>query len=192
MSPPKNGDGAGGISPEAWEALMRLLGDNLQEAGDNYQRIRLRLIRLFEWRGCEFPEELADVTFNRVARRIAEGVVLETQDPYGYFCGVAHHVYREVLRNDTRKKVLLERGDWPPAISPEEPEDHRLESLRHCLQLLDPEQRDLLLSYHQGENNIRARKQLCDQLGIGMNALRIRVHRLRRRLETCIEERLNG
>ena len=72
MSPPKNGDGSGGISPEAWEALMRLLGDSPREAGDNYLRIRLRLIRLFEWRGCEFPEDLADFTFNLVARRIAE------------------------------------------------------------------------------------------------------------------------
>lgn len=191
MSPPKNGGGSG-ITPEAFAALLRLLGPNLEEAGVKYEGIRRRLIRLFEWRGCEFPEEMADETFNRVARRVAEGVVLESEDPYGYFCGVAHLVYKEVLRNDTRKKALLEKGDWPPPPSPEESEDHRLESLRHCLQLLDKDQRDLLLRYHQGENNIRARKELCDELDIGMNALRIRVHRLRRRLETCIEERLRG
>ncbi len=190
MSPPKNG-GSSGVTPEAFEALLRLLGSTHEEAGMRYEAIRRKLIRLFEWRGCEFPEEMTDETFNRVARRVAEGLDLELEDPYGYFCGVAHHIYKEVLRNAARKSAALEKGHWPPAASEEESEDHRLESLRHCLQLLDEDQRSLLLRYHQGENNIRARKELCDELDIGMNALRIRVHRLRRRLETCIEERLS-
>jgi DNA-directed RNA polymerase specialized sigma24 family protein len=181
------------MTPEAFAALLRLLGGNAKEAGENYEKIRRRLIRLFEWRGCEFPEEMTDETFNRVARRVAEGVKLEADDPYGYFCGVAHLVYKEVLRNAARKSALLEKWDWPPAASQdEESEDHRLESLRHCLHLLDRDQQSLLLRYHQGENNIRARRELCDELHIGMNALRIRVHRLRRRLETCIEEQMRG
>ena len=38
-------------------------------------------------------------------------------------------------------------------------------------------ERDLLLRYHQGENNIRNRKALASELGVPLNALRIRVHR---------------
>ncbi len=43
----------------------------------------VRVARLHE------PEDLADETINRVARRLAEGIELRSNDPYGYFCGVA-------------------------------------------------------------------------------------------------------
>ena len=120
-----------------------------------------------------------------MARRLAEGVELRSSDPYGYFCGVAHLVYKEVLRRAAREHRALESGDWP-APSPledDEPSDERLDCLRRCLQQLPADQRDLVLRYHQGENNIRNRQALADQIGIPMNALRIRVHRVRRKLE---------
>jgi DNA-directed RNA polymerase specialized sigma24 family protein len=182
------------MTKEEFAALLRLLGGSPVEAWDRYEEIRRKLTRLFEWRGCDIPEELVDETFDRVARRVAEDEeLIKNKDPYGYFCGVANLVHKEYLRTNARQQAKLEQADWPPVAIPEEDEeDHRLESLRHCLQLLPEDQRLLLLRYHQGENNIRVRKELCDELGIPMNALRIRVHRLRRRLETCIEERQRG
>lgn len=181
------------MTKEEFEALLRLLGGTAGEAGKRYEEIRRKLTRLFEWRGCDIPEELVDETFDRVARRVAEDdELIKNKDPYGYFCGVANLVHKEYLRTSARQHARLEQVDWQPVSSPEEEEDHRLESLRHCLHLLPDDQRLLLLRYHQGENNIRARKELCEELAIPMNALRIRVHRLRRRLETCIEERQRG
>ncbi|HEX2224703.1 MAG TPA: hypothetical protein VHN15_10905 [Thermoanaerobaculia bacterium] len=182
------------MTKEEFEALLRLLGDTTAKAGERYEEIRRKLTRLFEWRGCGIPEELVDETFDRVARRVAEDEeLIKNKDPYGYFCGVANLVHKEYLRTSARQHARLEQVDWQPvSSSEEEEEDHRLESLRQCLQLLPEDQRLLLLRYHHGENNIRVRKELCNELGIPMNALRIRVHRLRRRLETCIEERQLG
>ncbi|HEY4591603.1 MAG TPA: RNA polymerase sigma factor [Thermoanaerobaculia bacterium] len=177
----------GGLTPEAFEALLRQLAPDRERAGELYETIRHKLVRLFEWRGCAAPEDLADVTFNRVARRLAEGVGLRSNDPYGYFCGVAHLVYKEVLRQAAREHRVLTSGDWPPpAAEEDEPSDARLECLRRCLAELPPDQRDLVLRYHQGEHNIRNRQQLAREAGIPMNALRIRVHRVRRKLESCV------
>lgn len=177
-----------GLNSEGLEALLAALDPDRERAGQQYETIRRKLMRLFEWRGCDAPEDLADETINRVARRMAEGVELRSADPYGYFCGVAHLVYKEVMRRSARERSVLESGDWNPPAEEEPSSDLRLECLRHCLSQLSEDQRRLVLVYHQEDNHIQSRRALSQELRIPMNALRIRVHRLRRRLEECVEE----
>jgi len=182
-----------GLTPEEFEALLAMLHRDREKAGEIYEGIRRRLIRLFEWRGCAHAEELADETFNRVARKSAEGLELKRSDPYAYFCGVAHHVFQEVVRREAREHKALETGDWISTTDTvEEETDYRLDHLRACLTTLESDQRRLLLRYHQEDQRIRSRKDLCDELGIPMNALRIRVHRLRRKIEACVQEKLRN
>lgn len=184
--------GGRGLTPEEFESLLAMLHPDREEAGHLYERTRSRLIRMFEWRGCAHPEDLTDETFNRVARKSAEGLALQRSDPYAYFCGVAHHVFQEFARRKRREIQSLEEGDWPPSAPPEEEPDFRLEHLRECLDTLAPDQKRLLLRYHETEQRIRSRKHLCDELGIPMNALRIRVHRLRKKVEACVAEKLRN
>jgi DNA-directed RNA polymerase specialized sigma24 family protein len=186
-----------GLTAEGFAALLGQLDPDPELAAEKYETIRRKLIRLFEWRGCTAPEDLADETMNRVARRLAEGIELRSNDPYGYFCGVAHLVYKEVLRRAAREHRALESQGWPPAsFTPEdEPADRRLEGLRRCLDRLPPDQRDLILRYYRGEDrpgesNIRNRQSLARDLELPMNALRIRVHRVRRKLESCVHASL--
>lgn len=181
-----------GLTPETFEALLAVLHSDRDEAGEVYEDIRRRLVRLFEWRGCACPEELTDETLDRVARKFAGGLALARSDPYAYFCGVAHHVFQEVVRRETRERKVLESGDWPPSHQDEEVPDFRLDHLRHCLDRLGPGQRRLLLRYYEDEQRIHSRKVLCQELGIEMNALRIRVHRLRRKVEMCVLDRLRN
>ena len=180
------------MTPAELEALLQALGPDREQAGLQYESVRRKLMRLFEWRGCPFPEDLTDETINRVARRMAEGIELRSADPYGYFCGVAHLVYKEALRRQARENAALEAGDWPPASSEDPHFDFRLDLLRDCLQTLDEEQRFLVLRYHENENHIRSRRDLSEELGLPLNALRIRVHRIRRRLEECLAAKLQG
>jgi DNA-directed RNA polymerase specialized sigma24 family protein len=183
-----------GLTRESFDILLAQLDPDRERAGERYEAIRRKLIRLFEWRGCAAPDDLADETINRVARRLAEGVELRSADPYGYFCGVAHLLYKEVLRRASREHRALEgSGEMLlptelPVILEEEPDDDRLDCLRRCLAALPVDQRDLVLRYHQGESNIRNRKALSQELNVPMNALRIRVHRVRRKLESCLED----
>ena len=108
----------------------------------------------------------------------------------------------EFLLGAVREHWALASGNWPPTPKEdEEPTDHRHDCLRRCLAQLPPDQRDLVLRYYQGnshqggsykgnsgqgERNIRNRQQLAREAGIPMNALRIRVHRVRRKLESCV------
>lgn len=178
-----------GPTPEEFDALLARLDPDRDRAGERYEEIRRKLARLFEWRGCEFPEELVDETLNRVARRLREGLEIQTPDPYAYFCGVAFLVYKEAWRRVIRERQAVEGGDWPTHTPPavEDPEDRRLQCLSRCLDTLPEAQRALLLRYHQEDDHIQSRKALCQEMGAGtLNALRIRAHRLRRRVEECV------
>src|SRR5204863_6195928 len=59
-----------GLTRESFEILLAQLDPDRERAGELYETIRRKLIRLFEWRGCACPEDLADETFNRGARQL--------------------------------------------------------------------------------------------------------------------------
>jgi DNA-directed RNA polymerase specialized sigma24 family protein len=183
------------LSRESLERLLGLLDPEREAAARRYQQLRRRLIRLFEWRGARFPDDLADETISRVARRLDDGVEIRSEDPFRYFCGVAHLVFKEVLRERKRDRVLQDPASWPPTAD-EEPEsdDERMVVLQECLGKLGDEQRTLILEYHEGEKRerIENRRALADRLGIELNALRIRVHRTRLKLERCVRRRVRN
>ncbi len=181
-----------GLTPAEFDALLALLNPDREVAGQIYEDIRSRLIRLFDLWGCTHPEALTDDTFNRVARKAAEGLVLQRSNPIPYIVGVARHIFQEWLRQQQREIKIVESPDWPPSAQPEEEPDFRLAYIRQCLETLAEDQKRLLLRYHEDRQRIRSRKDLCDELGIPMNALRIRVHRLRRKVEACVEEKLRS
>jgi DNA-directed RNA polymerase specialized sigma24 family protein len=182
-----------GLTPESLEALLAFLDPERDRAGSHYETIRRRLVRLFEWRGFGNAEDLADETINRVARRIQEGTEVRSADPYGYFCGVAHLLSKEIARRVARERAAFERDNWQPAPPADEPdEDDRLACLRRCLDRLPQDQRLLVLRYHQEDDHIRSRQMLSQDLGVPMNALRIRVHRVRRKLEECVAKCLRA
>lgn len=188
-----NRDDRWALTPQALEALLALLDDDPEAAGRQYEDIRSRLVRIFRWRGCHHPEELADETMNRVAHKAAEGLELRSDDPFRYFCGVAQLVFKEVLREQRRKRDALteiQRQEPPPAPPEPEEDDPRLDCLRGCLEELPPDDRHLMTRYYTGDGSrrIRNRKALAAELDVAMNALRIRAYRLRNKLEQCVLE----
>ncbi|HSN85583.1 MAG TPA: hypothetical protein VL025_02445, partial [Thermoanaerobaculia bacterium] len=127
--------GSQALNRDSFDALLACLDSDRDRAAEKYEIIRRKLIRLFEWRGCELPEDLADVTLDRVAKRMGEGVQLQS-DPLGYIYGVAHLVYKEEWRRAAREQKGLHSGAWPPSQPEEEPDDRRLDCLRKCLEQL--------------------------------------------------------
>ena len=177
------------LTREALDSLLDYLGPDRSAAGERYEEIRGRLIRLFSWRGCDHADELADETINRVAEKIASGVEIRAEDPFRYFCGVAHLVFKEILRRRKRERAALEEVRHLPPPPEPDAEDDRLARLRECMEGLDEDQRGLILDYHRGEGGqrIRRRREIAGRLGVPINALRIRVHRIRLRLEECVQ-----
>ena len=184
-----SGESRWAMTPEALESLLDLLGPDRDTAARKYEEIRSRLLRIFQWRGCPYPEELVDETMTRVAHKAAGGLELRSDEPFRYFCGVAQMIFKEVLRENRKKQEAFAeiRYAGPP---PEEEEDPRMDCLRECLEELTPENHELMMEYYSGDGRrrIRRRKALAERLGIAMNALRIRAYRLRARLETCMLE----
>ena len=174
------------MTPEDFEALLRFLHPDRDKAGEMYEDVYKRLVRLFEWRGCPCPEELADETMDRVARRIRGGTEIQTADPFRYFVGVAHLVYKEVWRREERQRNALNTYSREPPWPLDPEADGRLDCLRRCLQFLPGEQRRLILHYHGDDDRIASRQKLATELDIEINALRIRAHRIRRDLEHCV------
>ncbi len=176
------------LTPAAFEALLLRFDPDRARAGQEYEQTRKKLVKFFEWRGCLFPEEYADVTINRVAGKIVQGE--EIHNLNGYFLTVAQYILKEYLRE--REKVQDVHRDWPDFSNPVE-SDFRLDCLQQCLQTLSPQNRDLIFQYHHGEKDVKIahRQKLAERLKIPINALRIRAHRLRERLETCMTDCLH-
>jgi DNA-directed RNA polymerase specialized sigma24 family protein len=170
------------LTQEAFDSLLDWLAPEREEAGRRYEIIRQRLIKIFSCRSCREPEDLADETINRVARKVGEVAKTYTGNPALYFYGVANKVHLESLK----KKAMTP----PPLPAPSTDEAERAqECLERCISRLTPENRRLVVQYYQEEKSAKIghRQALADQFGIALNALRIRAHRIRITLRQCVQ-----
>jgi RNA polymerase sigma factor (sigma-70 family) len=171
------------LTEESFDALLAWLDPDREQAGHNYESIRRRLIKIFSCRGCCESEDLADETINRVARKLNEIQPTFTGDPARYFFGVANKLYMEY----TRKSRVP-----PPSIPIRDTEqiEQEFQCLENCMDQLTPENRKLVVEYYEEEKRAKIdhRKRLAEQLGIAVNALRIRAHRIRASLEECVQK----
>lgn len=171
------------LTPAAFDELLLLLDQDRSQAGQKYEQIRRSLMLFFRSRGSLTPEDLADETIDRGARRISEGVEVYTSDPFLYFYGIA----LRVLQEQQRKPLL--RPPFPPEpINPEERE-RKLRCMEECLAKLDAQTRDWLTQYVRGDYRARTeqRTKMAENMGVSLNTLRIRVHRIRAQLEQCVK-----
>lgn len=180
------------LTQEAFDRLLATLGEDRDRAGEIYLEIRNNLVRFFEWRGCPFPEDHADETFNRVAKRAEEEKIL---NPMSYCMGVARMLLLEINKDRAKEQqALTEMANLPVASSGSEESDAPIECLRGCLETLSANNRELIIQYYQGEKGAKIgnRKSLVERLGIPVNTLRMRALRLREKLQVCMEDCLKN
>jgi DNA-directed RNA polymerase specialized sigma24 family protein len=164
------------LSGKAFDRLLLAFDPDREAASHKYEALRRKLIDLFAWERSVSPEDLADETLNRLARRVSEGTDIPNLDRYAY--GIARLLLQEEARAyRTRAAAMrdlhLVAGDTPdPAM---------LDRLRRCLADLPAASRELLERYYAED-----REQLARDQGISLNALRNRVLRLRRQLFDCV------
>jgi DNA-directed RNA polymerase specialized sigma24 family protein len=171
------------LTPESFNALLLFLGPDRDEAGKKYEAIRHRLMTIFTCRGCTQPEELADETINRVASKVPEIARTYVGDPALYFYGVSRKVFLESVRKRPLPAVV-------PSVPSSEERELELDCLDKCLEKLTSRNRDVILEYYRDaeEGKIAHRKEMSARLGIGMNALHIRAHRIRSNVERCVAD----
>ena len=170
-------------STDSFDQLLVWLNPDREQAGERYEEIRRRLIKIFAHHGCAEAEDLADETISRVERNVQEIASGWVNDPVLYFYAVARNVRHEYVRRKPPPEM-------PPTPDAEEAEREDL-CLEHCLQrLLTGDERSLVLQYHEGKGQVKIehRRELAQRYGLGQNTLRIRIHRLLVRLRPCISE----
>jgi RNA polymerase sigma factor (sigma-70 family) len=174
-----------------FDQLLDWLDADRERAAIRYEAIRVSLIKILTWRGCNNGEDLADETINRVAEKVHLLKDTFVGDPAIYFYAVAKRLVKEEQRK-TKSQVSISEGfnvlDVPP--EPGEPTEFILyDCLRSCLRNAGEQKKEMILSYYVGERHVKIanRKALAEQLGIPLNALRVRMHRIRTALEQCIQ-----
>jgi DNA-directed RNA polymerase specialized sigma24 family protein len=180
------------LTQEAFDRLLNCLADERDAAAEKYLEIRRNLLKFFEWRGCPFPEDHADETVNRVARRLTEGE--EIRNPMAYFIGVARLLVLEIVKARAKETQALGELGKINVVESVDPSEARLDCLRECLGDLSPENRDLIIGYYQGDKGekIENRKKLTERLRVPVNTLRMRALRLREKLQDCMGKCLAG
>ena len=170
------------LTQELFDELLSWLNPDRELAGQEYEDIRRRLIKLFTCRHCLEPEDLTDETINRVANKV-KAIKEHFVGPRApYFYAVANKVHLEYLRS---------KPEPVPPPRPHNAEDIEMEyaCLEQCMEQQSPANRKLVLEYYRGEKRAKIdhRRGLAEQYGIALNALRIRAHRIRTALQECVE-----
>jgi RNA polymerase sigma factor (sigma-70 family) len=180
------------LTGEAFERFLSSLDAEVERAGEKYEAIRRKLVKFFDWRGAQFPEDCADETINRVIRKLESGETI--RDISTYCCGIARLVFLETLKRPDRRQVTLDDVKSVATSSVQQEDSAQQECFEHCLTELPTESRQLILRYYQDErrHKINNRQALADGMGIPLNALRSRVQRIRDKLEQCTTRCLGG
>ncbi len=173
------------LTRDSLDSLLSCLDEDRERAGEKYETLRRGLVTFFEWRGCVFADQHADETIDRAARKMAQGE--EIRNIHSYLVAVARFVYLEVAKEQEKANTALRQIPQNSATQQLQPEDVRLDCVRACLQSLPAQSYRLLMDYYQGQTRakIDSRKRMAENSGISSHTLRMRLHRIRLKLEEC-------
>lgn len=182
------------------DRMLALLHDDPGRAEQEFLTLRRKLVKFFEWRGCSVPDDLADESIFRVASQLGEGLVIQSSQPRCYFYGVARNVLREYWDAGRKEPSEIDGIGHTTHLSvdPDEMAERESERMRReqlidrieaCIESLPPESRAILREYfcRAGHDKIVARNQLAQRMNISINALRLRVLRLKQDLRRCVD-----
>ncbi len=187
------------LTPSAFRKLLSWLGEGTDSGGQSYLDMRRRLVAYFDRKNCHAPDDLADETLNRVARRLEEEGVTESEAPARYCYIVARFVFMEHLRGAQKTNALLDdirrqsHGNYLAASEADDEKENQekmLNCLEQCAGKLEPPNLETIIRYYVGKERARIenRRALAEELRITLNALSIRACRIRDKLEDCIRQ----
>lgn len=193
------------LTQVSFDSLLAFLGTDRESAAQAYLDLRRSLFTFFAVRNAPDPDELADEVFNRVARRLSEGVEITTEQPASFFYAVARNVWRERLARGQSIMPLPEfespalrlrvtPHDDLMAASVDREIEARHHALQACLARLPEAEREVLMNYYQfdGGAKIEMRKELAERLQVSGNNLRQKIARLKLRLNECVKKTLRA
>lgn len=171
-----------GATVASFDDLFHWLGP---DAGVQYEIIRAGLIRIFISKGLSDAEDLADEAIDRVIKKLPEIMDGYQGEKARYFHGVARNIIHEAKR---RKEVATDK--IPERWTTETSTTDKYDCLIECLNLLPYAKRELILDYYlyEGRNKIEHHRQMAEEFGITVGALRTRARHTRKHLGECVQQ----
>jgi DNA-directed RNA polymerase specialized sigma24 family protein len=169
------------------------LDSDIEKSAEKYSHVHAVLIKMFLSADFQNAEDLADETIDRVVEKIESLPENYEGDKIRYFFGVANYIKKENFRKKTKQPVEMELHNnlgFSEEFEDEELPDNKLECLKKCLKKLNAQDRKLVLEYYSAADS---RKKIADHKKIAkffsrnVNALRVQVFRIRKRLEKCVK-----
>lgn len=172
------------LTQEAFDAFLNWLSPDRAEAAQKYEKVRRNLIVLFDYRGCENSDLLADEVINRVTERLVKSDEINQIHSLQFIYGVARHVYLEQLS----KRKLISIEDENTLIKEESTvEIDADDCMKTCLLELNENDRRLIIQYYsvEKESKFKEREKISIQYRISVNNLRVKIKRIREKLQDC-------
>lgn len=181
------------LTASSFQSLL----DRLDGDPSKYEELRVKIAHLLRWRGCaeSYADDLADMTLDRVAAKLASGE--QVDNIHAFAAAVARFIW---LEHSRKNKADAVGDDLPevavePSIDIDDP-DARMRCLRRCVATkFSDEDRRLVVNYYDTDADEKAktaRRRLAESFGLTLKALKVRACRLRMRLETCINDCVEG
>lgn len=163
-----------------------------EDGGKCYCRLHGKLEGFFAMKGICDPADAADATIIIAVRKIGEGT--SVPDAGKYCMGIARNIVKERLRSERREsRAFLKFIEDLDKDSGEEVA--RIDQvLKPCFELLPADDKALLSAYCRvlhGRARAEHRRELAASMKTTVEALRMRVRRLRKDLAECVEKSSN-
>lgn len=177
------------LTPEVFGRFLYWLSPDPGQGAQKYLEIRTKLIRWFICHGCVHSDDLADDVLDRAAV-IANREPGKYSSPMALCYGVARNVLHEYLNRMKEAPLDGDMIDYRPDPGPKEQE---YKCLSTCLEKLPASERELFVEYHRcrGQEKIELRQRMAQEYG-GANKLRIKAHRIGKKLNQCISGCVHG
>lgn len=176
-----------GQDTDPYSLFLSLLSPDRDVAENKFRDIRRRLARMLDFRGCACSYELADDAILDFVCHLQNRDRPFEGDPIAYLNTVAYNLYLKYL--EEQLLPLPDNISEQPQAEEEDKEQHH-KCLDQCLDKLSEKDHNLILKYYRWDKQAKIdfRKELAEELGISVNALRIKVYHIRKALRACIEE----
>ncbi len=180
------------MTAESLKQLLTAFSTDPAAAGDAYQKLRESLRRYFEFKGDCAPETAADATLDRIARKISEGIEIADITKYGF--AAARLIYLERLRLEQKQTNAARQFYAASDARAGDEENDGFAPMRECFGELPEADRKMLQNYFADlpSAELSARRQfLIDEQQMTLNQMRLRIFRLRKRLQNCVRAKLD-
>ena len=197
------------MQASSFDNLLLWLNQDRNLAAQEYEEMRLKLVKYFEVHQCYHPGECFDKTMDIISNKLDEGNIIHDskgdiiQNKGYYVFGVAKNVLKKYQKEQTKAPKPIADDDQLTSDETDSDLSHENEAEheKHCRELclnrlkLFRDDWDLICEYVSNEAGVLTRlrrRKMAQMLNLSQNALMIKIHRIRDKFwqeyQICLNE----